>query len=272
MSLLSSHLIGPSALGLLADTVNDASSTRKLYLIALGLALLGGVLLVVTVWFWRSTRPEPELLAPLEEMGARKFRQLDGRAQKELLDSVRPEDAQPMRWGVVHGDPLPGTEIDLEAAARADMIGYDDLREPEPETELEAEPESKAESDSASDSGSDSESEPDVESVDTAGAAPVNEPVGEPELLAVGESDVVIPEIADESPPEVADEVPPEVADEVAEVAPEVADVAEADEPDVAHVARDDEPAAAESDDPDDRPRGSVLIDPLLRIPGRDTN
>ena len=136
MSLLFSHSFRPSALRLLADTVNDASSTRKLYLLALGLALLGGLLLGVTVWFWRSTRPEPELLAPLEKMGTRRFRQLDGRTQKELLDAVRPEDAQPMRWGVVHGDPIPDAEIDLEAAARAEMIGYDDLREPEAESEV----------------------------------------------------------------------------------------------------------------------------------------
>ncbi len=269
MSLLSSHSIGPSALGLLADTVNDASSTRKLYLIALGLALLGGVLLIVTVWFWRSTRPEPELLAPLEQMGARTFRQLDGRAQKELLDSVRPEDAQPMRWGVVHGDPMPGTEIDLEAAARADMIGYDDLREPETELEAELDPESDSDSASASASDSDSvsDSEPDVESVDTAGAALVDEPVEEPEVPAVGETDVVIPETADE--------MPPETADEVAEVPPEVAGVAavaEADEPDVGPVASGDEPTAADSDDLGDRSRSAVLMDPLLRFPGRDTN
>lgn len=130
MKLLPLHHVGRSTAGVFADSVNDVSSTRNLYLLALGLIVLGGVLLAITVWFWHSTRPEPELLAPLEQMGARKFRQLDGRSQKELLDSVRPDGAQPMRWGVVHGEPIAGTEIDLEAAARAEMIGYDDLRDP----------------------------------------------------------------------------------------------------------------------------------------------
>jgi hypothetical protein len=132
MKTLTLHSPGRLAFGILADTINDASSTRKVYLLAGGLAVLGITLLVVTIWFWRSTRPEPALLAPLEIMGERKFRQLDDAAQQELLDSVRPQDAQPLRWGTVHGDPIEEHVIDLEAAARAELIGFDDLRDPVP--------------------------------------------------------------------------------------------------------------------------------------------
>ena len=60
MSLLSS---------VLADSINDVSSTRKVYLLAAGLALLGVALIGVTVWFWRTSRHDPQLLAPLEVMG-----------------------------------------------------------------------------------------------------------------------------------------------------------------------------------------------------------
>ena len=129
MKLLSLHSLAPFVVGLLADSVNDVSSTRKVYLLAVGLAALGIALLIITVWFWRSTRPDPALLAPLEVMGERKFRSLDEFAQQDLLNSVRPEDAQPMRWGVVEGESLDGGVIDLEAAARAELKGFDDLRD-----------------------------------------------------------------------------------------------------------------------------------------------
>jgi hypothetical protein len=88
------------AIGLLADSINDASSTRKVYLLAGGLALLGIALICITVWFWRSTRHDPELLAPLEVMGDKRFRRLGADGQRELLDSSRPADAMPLRWGV----------------------------------------------------------------------------------------------------------------------------------------------------------------------------
>ena len=132
MKLTSFQSIGIANSGLLADSINDADSTRKVYLLAAGLALLGVVLLVATVWFWRSTRPEPELLGPLEKMGERRFRRLDGRARKDALNSARSKNAKPMRWGLVHGDAPMSPEIDLEAAARTEMVGYDDLRDPAP--------------------------------------------------------------------------------------------------------------------------------------------
>ena len=80
-----------AAAGVLADTINDASSTRKVYLLAGGLAVLGIVLIVITVWFWRSTRHDPELLAPLETMGSRRFRKMDDGSKRQLLDAVRPD-------------------------------------------------------------------------------------------------------------------------------------------------------------------------------------
>jgi hypothetical protein len=118
--------------GVLADTVNDAESTRKVYLLAGGLALLGVVLIAITVWFWRNTRHDPELLGPLEVMSARRFRKLDDRAKQQLLDAHRPPDAQPMRWGVGHGDVKPVEEVDLRVAKSSVATGYDDLRDDPP--------------------------------------------------------------------------------------------------------------------------------------------
>lgn len=121
-------------MGLLAD-VSDADSTRKVYLLAAGLAALGIALIVVTIWFWRNTRHDPQLLGPLEVMSSNGFRKLDGRARQQRLDDARPPDAEPMRWGVTHDVAESQREIvDLRAINRvAHTRGYDDLREDAPE-------------------------------------------------------------------------------------------------------------------------------------------
>ncbi len=70
-------------------SINDTASTRRIQLMAGGLAVLGIGLIGVTVWFWRSTRPDPESLAPLEMMGRRRWRRLDTIEQRHRLDDVR---------------------------------------------------------------------------------------------------------------------------------------------------------------------------------------
>ena len=96
-------LLTARAAGVLADTINDANSTRKVYLLAAGLAVLGLALIAITVWFWRSTRHDPELLAPLEVLGGRKFRKLEGNEQRQVLEESRPNDVKPLQWGVERG-------------------------------------------------------------------------------------------------------------------------------------------------------------------------
>jgi hypothetical protein len=127
------HLLGRVAgprLGLLADSVNDANSTRKVYLLAAGLAVLGIALVAITVWFWRSTRHDPELLAPLEVIGGRRFRRLEGDAQQAVLDDARPVTATPMQWGVRRGEASGEPQIDLRASLRSAPAGYEDLHDP----------------------------------------------------------------------------------------------------------------------------------------------
>jgi hypothetical protein len=128
---MKSFVLHPAArAGVLADSINDADSTRKVYLLAAGLAALGIVLIAMTVWFWRSTRHDPELLAPLETMGSRRFRKMDDGSKRQLLDAVRPADAKPMRWGVVRGSATAEPEVDLGAIRHAAVSDYNDLREP----------------------------------------------------------------------------------------------------------------------------------------------
>lgn len=54
----------------------------SLLVVAVGLAS-------ATVWFWKSARPEPDSLAPLEVMSQRDFAQADDSERKQMLNSVR---------------------------------------------------------------------------------------------------------------------------------------------------------------------------------------
>ena len=64
---------------LLADDFTDPEHERLIYLAAGGLVLLGVVLAVVTVMWWRGTKGEHAALAPLEVMGDRSFDPADPR-------------------------------------------------------------------------------------------------------------------------------------------------------------------------------------------------
>ena len=65
--------------------------------IVLLLAVLGIALLMIAIWLFRLTRPDKELLAPLEVMGERRWRRADPVWQRRRLDEVRPGDAQPLQ-------------------------------------------------------------------------------------------------------------------------------------------------------------------------------
>ncbi|MEY5152163.1 MAG: hypothetical protein RLZZ551_712 [Actinomycetota bacterium] len=53
--------------------------------------ILGGLgLFGLTIWFWRTSRPEPEALAPLEMMSERAYLKSKGIDRAFLLNMVRP--------------------------------------------------------------------------------------------------------------------------------------------------------------------------------------
>jgi hypothetical protein len=84
------------AVALLASSVGDPAGTRTLTAIVALLAVLGIGLVMIAVWLFRLTRPDKELLAPLEVMGERKWRRADPVWQRRRLDEVRPADASPL--------------------------------------------------------------------------------------------------------------------------------------------------------------------------------
>ena len=124
-------LLTARAAGVLADTINDANSTRKVYLLAAGLAALGLLLIAITVWFWRSTRHDPELLGPLEVLGGRKFRKLAGNEQRQILEESRPGDVKPLQWGVERGGRAGGPAVTASAFDAALVVADGEAVEPE---------------------------------------------------------------------------------------------------------------------------------------------
>jgi hypothetical protein len=103
--------------------VGDQSSTRTVYAVIFALATIGVVLIFIGVWIFRQTKPDPELLAPLERMADRSWRQQDPVQRRRTLDEARPEGAQP----VLREKGVP--EVDQDFAQSKPSIGnFDDLR------------------------------------------------------------------------------------------------------------------------------------------------
>ena len=57
--------------------------------VSVTLLVVAACLTWATVWFWRTARPEPESLAPLEIMSQREFAGADEELRKKMLNSVR---------------------------------------------------------------------------------------------------------------------------------------------------------------------------------------
>jgi hypothetical protein len=55
----------------------------------MSLIVLGLALGAVTVWFWRSARPDDPVLGPLEVMGDKRFVAADSATRKEMLRKAR---------------------------------------------------------------------------------------------------------------------------------------------------------------------------------------
>ncbi len=111
------HVDVPTALG-----AGDPGSTRLVYVIIAGLVVIGIGLIVLGVWLVRTTRHDPEVLAPLERMGDRDWQRSDPASQQRLLDQVRPEGAEPLSTFA----PQPALDADFDRA-RQQPGSLDDL-------------------------------------------------------------------------------------------------------------------------------------------------
>ena len=188
----SSALVGFSILA--AQEVGDPASTRGVYAMLIALIVLGVLFIGLGVWLLRRTRPDHELLHPLEQMGTRSWRQRDTATQLRLLDDARPAGANPLR----RADPAP-TLVPGFAEVRT-VSSFDDLAVPTGDSEdpptvdsedTDTDTDTHADTD-AGDSGDTDNQERRGEltsSVDPADEAPADDPV--PAIVSSDSSDVV---------------------------------------------------------------------------------
>lgn len=107
----------------LVATIGDPEGTRTVTSVVALLIALGLALVMIAVWLFRRTRPDPELLAPLEAMGERKWRRHDPMWQRRRLDALRPPGARPLEPSAA--PPVVDEAFDRGPAA----AGFDDLQD-----------------------------------------------------------------------------------------------------------------------------------------------
>lgn len=116
---------------MLLATIGDPDGARTVTSIIALLVALGLGLAMLAVWLRRTTRPDPELLAPLEKMGERRWRRADPVAQRRALDEIRPRGAVPLTPSAAP------PQVDEAFDAGPTASGFDDLsRDEEPDTPL----------------------------------------------------------------------------------------------------------------------------------------
>jgi hypothetical protein len=71
--------------GVLGGALSESQANVRILLAAGGLALLGALVLALTIWWWRGTRREPAALASLEVMSDRKFLAAEESDRQRLL-------------------------------------------------------------------------------------------------------------------------------------------------------------------------------------------
>jgi hypothetical protein len=119
--------VAPSPINLfpsVAASIGDPDGTRTITAIVALLVVLGIGLTMLAVWLFKTTRPDPELLAPLDVMGERRWRRADPVWQRRRLDEVRPAEARPLTPSVAP------PEFDEAFDQGPTASGFDDLHDP----------------------------------------------------------------------------------------------------------------------------------------------
>jgi hypothetical protein len=107
----------------LLGSVGDPEGTRIVTSIIVLLVAIGLALVMLAIWLFRTTRPDPELLSPLELMGERKWRRADPVWQRRHLDENRPRGANPMQPSIAP------PAIDMAFDEGPSALGFDDLHD-----------------------------------------------------------------------------------------------------------------------------------------------
>ena len=116
---------------MIAGTLTESEANLRVFLAAGGLILLGILLLIGTVVWWRSTRPDPMALAPLEVMSTKRWSKAADVERRRLADAVRPGGEVAAAEAAAAASPI----VDLDRHGRDDggeADDFDDLRELDP--------------------------------------------------------------------------------------------------------------------------------------------
>jgi hypothetical protein len=176
-------------------SAGDPGSSRLVYAMVIGLVVVGVGLILLAVWILRQTRPDLDVLAPLERMGDGDWKKRDPSTQRRMLDEVRPEGAQPL----AAEPPPPPIDSDFGQADH-EVASFSDLGPglgggaPTPTS-------GHTDADGSDDEADQSTDEP----VDDAPDEPVDEPVEESDDQPVEVSDVEPVEVSDDEPVEESD-------------------------------------------------------------------
>ncbi len=194
--VVSSPLVGVVGAG-------DPGSSRLVYAMVIGLVVAGIGLVLLAIWILRQTRPDLDVLAPLERMGDGDWKKRDPSTQRRMLDEVRPAGAEPL----AAEPPPPPIDSDFEQADHA-VTSFSDLGPGlggASSDTASAEPDAIGSGVGSDDPEDDPQERPEGESVDgpesgPAGESadgaeldpaddPVDEPVDEPAAESTEESD-----------------------------------------------------------------------------------
>lgn len=117
------------------STFDDSGNSNRILAVVAILLVVGVGLLIFSYWYWRSTRPEPEALAPLELLGTRKVRKVSPEERRAALDQVRPvRPTEPAVGPAAVSEPEP-PPLDLAAHAARDLPPLSELAVPSHPTE-----------------------------------------------------------------------------------------------------------------------------------------
>lgn len=123
-------LVNSRVLGVVGADFNDPTNERLIWMSAVGLVVIGVVLLAGTILWWRRSRQEHPSLAPLEVLGSRSWTRATETDRRRRLERVRIGGVS-----VAEEEPIRPEPVDLRELVRNVPAAFDDLRDPGPDAE-----------------------------------------------------------------------------------------------------------------------------------------
>ena len=117
--------------GIDTRSVGDTGSSVVVLVVAMALVAAGVALTGITVWFWRSTRPDPEALAPLVVMSSKRWRLGNPIERRQALDVARPGATVAVLEPVAdepHADEPRADDSVIETATADEVVANSEIR------------------------------------------------------------------------------------------------------------------------------------------------